>query len=219
MTPRQTCDIERVSQMNRGGLLSDTKHFRPIDHEMLGEAARRMHPGMDRRTLRTRQSLHQALIRLVMERGYDEVSVADIADAANVGRSTFYAHFTDKDDLLRSGIGYLKSMLIDPSGDGADPLQFSRYLTEHLREQRKLYRAMMQGGSGPIILSSLRGSIGDLVRDGLRKRRKAAPDEIEVQFVVGAYVAVVTWWLDRGAKEPAAWIEGRFREMADTAVS
>src|SRR5690349_13693927 len=109
---------------------------------MLGEAAQRLHPGIDRRTLRTRQALHQALIRLVMERGYDQVSVADIADAANVGRSTFYAHFTDKDDLLRSGIGYLKSMLIDPSSDGSDPLEFSRFLTEHLHEQRKLYRAM-----------------------------------------------------------------------------
>jgi AcrR family transcriptional regulator len=205
--------------MNRGRLLSDTEHFRPIDHEMLGEAARRMHPGMDRRTLRTRQALHQALIRLVMERGYDEVSVADIADAANVGRSTFYAHFTDKDDLLRSGMGYLKSMLIDPAGDDPDPLQFSRFLTEHLREQRKLYRAMMQGGSGPIILSSLRASICEVVRDGLRKQRKAPPDEVEVQFIVGAYVAVATWWLDRGAKEPVAVIDGRFRELAMGALA
>ena len=194
--------------------MSDTEHFRPIDHELWGEAARRLHPGMDRRTLRTRQALHQALIGLVLERGYDQVTVADIADAANVGRSTFYAHFTDKDDLLRSGIGYLKLMLTDPSSDNSDPLQFSKFLTEHLRDQRKLYRAMMQGGSGPIILSSLRSSICDVVRDGLRKQRRASPDEIEVQFIVGAYVSVVTWWLDRGAKEPVATIDGRFRELA-----
>lgn len=199
--------------------MSDTEHFGPIDHEMLGEAAQRLHPGIDRRTLRTRQALHQALIRLVMERGYDQVSVADIADAANVGRSTFYAHFTDKDDLLRSGIGYLKSMLIDPSSDGSDPLEFSRFLTEHLHEQRKLYRAMMRGGSGPVILSSLRASICDVVRDGLRRCRAAVPDEIEVQFVVGAYVSVVTWWLDRGGKEAAAVIDARFRRLAEGALT
>ena len=90
--------------------MSDTEHFATFDHEKMAEAARRMHPGMDRRTLRTRQALHQALFRLVLERGYDQTSVADIADTANVGRSTFYAHFTDKDDLLAYGIGYLRTM-------------------------------------------------------------------------------------------------------------
>jgi AcrR family transcriptional regulator len=186
---------------------------------MFGEAARRAHPGMDRRTLRTRQALHQALIRLVLERGYDQITVADIAEAANVGRSTFYAHFTDKDDLLRSGIGYLKSMLTDPSGDRSDPLQFSTFLTEHLREQRKLCRALMQGASGPIILSSLQASICEVVRDGLRHRRRVSPDEIEVQFIVGAYLSLVTWWLDRGAKESVATIDRRFRELAIGALA
>jgi AcrR family transcriptional regulator len=198
--------------------LSDTEHFSPIDHEKVAEAERRLHPGMDRRTLRTRQALHRALLRLIVERGYDQVAVADIATAANVGRSTFYAHFTDKDDLLRYGLSYLKTMLVDPSGDETDPLRFSLFLTDHLREQRKLNQAMMKGGAGPIVLASLRASICEVVRDALRKQRGGAPDEIEVQFVVGAYLAVVTWWLDRGAKEPAARIDMKFRELAKGAL-
>jgi AcrR family transcriptional regulator len=198
--------------------LSDTEHFGPIDHEMFAEASRRQHPGMDRRTLRTRHALHHALLKLVVERGYDQVTVADIADAANVGRSTFYAHFTDKDDLLRHGIGYLKSMLTDPSGDSTDPLGFSRFLTEHLRDQRKLYRAMMQGGAGPIILASLRGSICEIVRDGIAAQRGQRPAEIEVQFIAGAYLAVATWWLDRGAKESPASVDEQFRRLAAGAL-
>jgi AcrR family transcriptional regulator len=194
--------------------LSDTEHFGPIDHEMFGEAARRLHSGIDRRTLRTRQALHQALLRLSVERGYDQVSVADIADAANVGRSTFYAHYTDKDDLLRQGLGYLKAMLIDVANDGANPLQFSEFLTEHLREQRQLYQAMMKTGAGSIILTTLRTSLCDIVRSGLRKQRGSAPDEFEVQFVVGAYFAVATWWLDRGARETASAIDEKFQRLA-----
>jgi AcrR family transcriptional regulator len=199
--------------------LSDTEHFGSIDHEMFGEAAKRLHAGIDRRTLRTRQALHQALLRLTVEKGYDQMSVADIADAANVGRSTFYAHYTDKDDLLRQGIGYLRTMLTDPGQDGSDPLQFSRFLTEHLREQRRLYQAIMQSSAGAIVITSLRDSLCDIVRNGLRKRRGSASDEIEVQFVVGAYVAVATWWLDRGAKEPVEAIDQKFRSLAMGALN
>jgi AcrR family transcriptional regulator len=200
-------------------MLSDTEHFAPIDHENIAEAARRMHPGMDRRTLRTRQALHQALMRLVHERGYDQITVADIADAANVGRSTFYAHFTDKDDLLRLGLSYLRTMFIDPPGDDTGPLCFSRFLTEHLRDQRKLQRALMQSSAGSIVIGSLREAICEVVRRGLRVDRGKAPDEIEVQFIAGAYLAVVTWWLDRGAKEPPQVIDERFRNLAKRAMA
>ena len=206
------------SQATRYVLLSDTEHFASIDHENIAEAAKRMHPGMDRRTLRTRQALHQALIRLVLERGYDQITVADIADAANVGRSTFYAHFTDKDDLLKYGIGYLRTMLSDPPGDETGPLRFSRFLTEHLRDQKKLQRALMQSSAGSIVIGALRESICDVVRQGLRAERSKAPDEIEVQFIAGAYLAVVTWWLDRGGKEPPASIDRTFRMLAEGAL-
>ena len=199
--------------------MSDTEHFAPIDHENMVEAARRMHPGMDRRALRTRQALHQALIRLVLERGYDQITIADIADAANVGRSTFYAHFTDKDDLLRHGISYLSAMLKEPPDKESGPLGFSRFLTEHLKDQKKLQRALMQSSAGSIIIGSLREAICDVVRGGLRVERGKAPDEVEVQFVAGAYLAVVTWWLDRGAKETPAAINQRFRLMATGALT
>lgn len=199
--------------------MSGTEHFPSIDHEKIAEAARRMHPGMDRRTLRTRQALHQALIRLVLERGYDQVTVADIADAANVGRSTFYAHFTDKDDLLRHGISYLGAMLREPPDQEPGPLGFSRFLTEHLRDQKTLQRALMQSSAGSIVIGSLREAICDALRRGLRAERGKAPDEIEVQFVAGAYLAVVTWWLDRGAKEAPASIDESFRSMAYGALA
>ncbi len=199
--------------------MSDTEHYAPIDHEKIAEAARRMHPGIDRRTLRTRQALHQALIRLVLERGYDQITVGDIADAANVGRSTFYAHFTDKDDLLRHGISYLSAMLKEPPDKETGPLGFSRFLTEHLKDQKKLQRALMQSSAGPIIIESLREAICDALRRALRTERGKAPDEIEVQFVAGAYLAVVMWWLDRGAKETPAAIDERFRRLARGALA
>ena len=58
----------------------------------------------DRRIQKTKNLLHDALGYLIREKPYDAIVVQEILDRANVGRSTFYMHFRDKDDLLVSGI-------------------------------------------------------------------------------------------------------------------
>ena len=65
----------------------------------------------DRRVLRTRRQLRTALINLILERGWDAVSVSDVCARADVGRSTFYAHFADKEELLFSGFEELHATL------------------------------------------------------------------------------------------------------------
>ena len=57
---------------------------------------------VDRRIQRTRQLLEDALIALILEKGYDKITVQNIFDQANAGRSTFYSHFLDKDDLMEN---------------------------------------------------------------------------------------------------------------------
>ena len=76
---------------------------------------------IDRRVARTRGMLHEALLSLIIEKGYEAVSVEDICERANVGRSTFYAHFTGKDDLKRSGLGHLRQATPGSCSD-PDPL-------------------------------------------------------------------------------------------------
>jgi len=67
--------------------------------------------GIDRRVLRTRRALQHAFLRLITEKGYDAVSIQDICEAADVGRSTFYLHFASKDDLKRAGLEHLRHAL------------------------------------------------------------------------------------------------------------
>ena len=57
---------------------------------------------VDRRIQRTRQLLEDALIALILEKGYDKITVQNIFDQANAGRSTFYSHSLDKDDLMEN---------------------------------------------------------------------------------------------------------------------
>ena len=209
--------------------MSDKRHHGHFVHENMPGMFTEPEPGIDRRSRRTRQALHQALIRLIVERGYDEITVADIADAADTGRSTFYAHFTDKDDLLRSAGGYLRRVLVmeheaaaASSGIAEDRiLGFSRFMTAHLYEQRQIFHALMRGQGGPIFLEMIRDVLCEIVRKELPASPSGEPleREVAVQFVVGGYITVVTWWLRSGAKQDPNAVEAAFRAIASSGLA
>jgi AcrR family transcriptional regulator len=98
-----------------------------LDGEIVRKEVREMPPNdLDRRVQKTRKLLQDALIELVAEKGYEAVSIREILDKANVGRSTFYAHFQDKDQLLHSILDRLdelfevhKKRLLDATKNGA----------------------------------------------------------------------------------------------------
>ena len=93
----------------------------------------------DRRSQRTRQLLSDALVALILEKRYDAITVQDILDRANVGHSTFYTHFYDKDDLLLSDLDALLARLhqvIDDGSHGPSVLVPSLALFRHVHEER-----------------------------------------------------------------------------------
>ncbi|CAN7384980.1 TetR/AcrR family transcriptional regulator [Pararhizobium sp. LjRoot235] len=179
---------------------------------------------IDRRVARTRRSLHQALISLILAKGYDPITVEEICEAANVGRSTFYLHYTSKDDLKRSGLDSLRRHLdatarAAQSERGSRRFGFSLAMFEHAREHVDLYRALAGSRGGAVALGTIRQILSDLVRDELaadgdRGSPDAIPRELVAQYVVGAYMAVLTWWLDGGTKLPPDRIDAIFRRLA-----
>jgi AcrR family transcriptional regulator len=186
---------------------------------------------IDRRVARTRATLQQAHISLILEKGYDAITVDDICNAANVGRSTFYAHYTSKDDLRRSGLEHLRKELVDrqkdalaKSGNIRDrSLGFSLAMFEHARDHIDLYRALVGGRGGAIALGTIRHILSGLIRNELaatvdKKSADVIPRELVVQYVVGSFMAVMTWWLDGGAKLPPGQIDAMFRRLATEGI-
>ena len=113
---------------------------------------------LDRRVQKTRKLLQDALIELVAEKGYESVSIQEILDRANVGRSTFYSHFQDKNQLLHSILEHLdelfeqhKKQLLEATKnvgnlDNTDPLQsFSPTLNlfQFVGLNHRFFRAML----------------------------------------------------------------------------
>ena len=119
--------------------MSRIEHARRLDRQRGAEVAER---AIDRRVARTRKALHHALISLIQKKDYEAITIEEICDVANVGRSTFYAHYTSKDDLHRSGIEHLRKALVDrqkevpaqPSQIGRPRLSFRRRLLTIPRE-------------------------------------------------------------------------------------
>jgi len=187
---------------------------------------------IDRRISRTRAMLQHALTSQILKKGYEAVTIQDICDEANVGRSTFYAHYTNKDDLKRSGFEHLRKQLVDrqreaeaASGDiESRSLGFSLTMFEHARDHIDLYRALVGGRGGAVSLGQIRQILSDLVRNEFvatagKNSADVVPRELVVQYVVGAFMAVMTWWLDGGAKLPPERIDAIFRRLATEGIT
>jgi AcrR family transcriptional regulator len=168
----------------------------------------------DRRVLRSRRRLQEALVALILERGYAAVTVQAVLDRADVGRATFYAHFSGKEALLLSIFDELRASLrrelasITPAtvarfGNGVGLLQ---PLFAHAAENRRLYRALLGSREGAGLLQALREMLATPLREHLQTafaqhgRQPTTSRATDVELVVAAFVSavlgVLVWWLE-----------------------
>lgn len=156
----------------------------------------------DLRQKRTDQFLVNALLQLMEERPFQELSVVDICQRAMVHRTTFYAHFEDKHALLRYAIGALQGEFEAAGGDRSDyPSQRAYFLAvfrnalHFLREHRKLYLSGLAGGGTELRL------LEDVVSARLVEAADGgSPDpELASHFYAGGVLAMLRWWLEQDA--------------------
>jgi AcrR family transcriptional regulator len=158
-------------------------------------------PRDDRRINRTKRALRQALVELMIEQGYERTSVQDLIDRADVGRSTFYAHYADKDALLRENISDLSVFLRSKSGKPTRSkehvaLSFSLPMLEHLAEVREVFLLQLGPRRDRTVQEYIHEMLCEVVREDLSSRAEpsATPAEVIVEFIVGTFMAVTSWW-------------------------
>ena len=160
----------------------------------------------DRRVQRTRELLQKALIELLSECGYDAITVQQIVDRANVGRTTFYAHYNSKDDLFMSchkaivsRFQYLhsnpESLLLPEAPSG----MIAAY--RHLMNARTMLYPIFQGGDSLLILRRIRDRSAQEIKASLHvlfaDSDTTVPLDVLANYLAGAQIALLQWWLEK----------------------
>lgn len=186
----------------------------------------------DRRVARSRRRLKEALSALLVERDYDQITVQEICDRADVGRSTFYLHFESKEDLLFAGVDQHLMRLVEerPEARSVEEdrlrFRFTLPLLRHVRLHRRFFEATILGGSDARLREVSAGLFTDLV---LAELRRMAPDGVGqpvegvdagglrlayARVIVGGFMALLDWWLRSADHLPAEAVDEVFQRFA-----
>ena len=183
---------------------------------------------MDRRVQRTRQLLNDALVSLIVEKGYNSITVQDIIDRANLGRSTFYAHYQDKEDLLLSGLEDLVHSLIwgvenspmEDEGNGERPLILSALpIFRHVQEQYDLHKALVGGRGVDVIIKAFQNNLSGRIQEQIELllpdgQTPSAPPPVMANYLAGTLLTLLIWWLDNNMPYPPERMDEMFQALA-----
>jgi AcrR family transcriptional regulator len=167
---------------------------------------------VDPRIRRTRKMMLDSLLSLIIEKGFDAVSVTDIAERAMINRTTFYNHYEDKGDLLERGMEEVLDSLRGAQGEpNPDPGAAVRdapppalvAVFRHFAENERFYRAMLGPNGVPSFAAKLRQSSEAIIRERLEflaaqsDRKPSVPLELVIQYAVSSYTGIAVWWLEQ----------------------
>jgi AcrR family transcriptional regulator len=196
--------------------------------KLYGNGAVRMkRESVDRRVQRTRQLLNDALMSLIVEKGYDSITVQNIIDRANLGRSTFYAHYQDKDDLLLSGIEEVVHSLVrgvensrvEHEGNGERPQILSTApMFRHATQQYHLHKAIVGGRGIDLIIESIQDHLSAHIQEQIELLvpdggTTSVPPEVMATYLAGTVLTLLNWWLDNDMPYPPERMDEMFQEL------
>ncbi len=177
----------------------------------------------DRRIERSRRLLRKALMELILEKGYDTITVEEITARADLGRTTFYLHYKDKEELLLKSLEAVAQELleqIDAHRNGADqyrePGAAIRIVFQHASENADLYHIILKGGAAVKALDQLHAVVAETAARFIEDYLKMSGVQLDVPVeVLAAYFATsllgfLTWWLRRGMPEGLEEITGMY---------
>jgi len=175
----------------------------------------------DRRSQRTQQTLMDALIALLAVKHYDEISINDIIDRANVGRSTFYAHYQGKDDLLKSGFERVLDMLIHHisfSEADQDLRLDTTQLFRHAQGHYELYRTLVWGSGFDLLTKDGHAALSAKFQENFTQLLSGKPEpsiplDVLSYSMAGTLLILLKWWLDNKMPYSPEYMDEIFQRL------
>lgn len=180
---------------------------------------------MDRRQQKTREAIFKAFSSLLEKKSYTHITVQEILDTANIGRSTFYAHFETKDELLKAVCRELFGHIIDSAmdkththglySDEEAPQSVFCHLLQHLNENDNNILGLLSCENSEIFLRYFKDSLNELIQIQFvnhdRKQNQELPQDFLVNHISGSFVEMVLWWLKDKQKHTPEELDRYFR--------
>jgi len=190
-------------------------------NKLVAEPKEKARRKIDARVKRTRDQLGYALIQLIVEKPINDVTVQDVLDRASVGRSTFYLHYRDKDDLLVSQLEmFLETMsnVLSERKERSNRVAPVAEMFAHIGNQNKLYRVLSDSGHLKDFFELAEGHFARGIERRLRESGRLAkiPQRelaARASALSGSLLSLLRWWLDRGEKETPETMDEMFHRM------
>lgn len=183
----------------------------------------------DRRILKTRQAIHEALLSLMQEKQYNKITIQDIIDRANVGRSTFYSHFATKDELLLSSVEHLFEMLDkylkDYTGSDGDKQRMIPVaeLFDHIRENSRIIKGLMKAEGADLFFDKVQAYWNSKIEGYLlsrlpEKKEPKVPVAILTNHISGTLISLLKWWINNKMKYTPTQMDQYFQQLIDPCI-
>lgn len=184
---------------------------------------------MDRRQKKTRDAIFEAFTSLLSKKNYNQISVQDIIDRADIGRTTFYSHFETKDYLLKELCEELFGHIIDtamglPHGQyhyccGSETDSVFLHLLKHLQENDMNILGLLSSQNNDIFLRYFQSNLKKLIltqyaQPGLLSK-SPLPQDYLVNHIASSFVETVNWWLSHNMKEQPEVINEYFLSVIE----
>jgi len=180
----------------------------------------------DRRTRRTRHKVNGALVDLIKEKRFDDITVQNLIERAGVGRSTFYSHYRDKEDVFEHQWQQLNQHLadqIDWTKAGRESFFPVIPFFQHLqREAQSFYRGLVRSGKVDAIFNSgveyLSHHIEAALIQRLNSREIAVPIPVLSHYLANEFFGLLKWWLDADMPYPAEAMDKMFHRLVNPTI-
>lgn len=182
---------------------------------------------LDRRALRTRAALREALLTLMTERGWEAISVQDVCERADIARSTFYLHYASKDELLQGGFRDLQAHLQAVAGaprrgrvrtEGWSGFRFSPGLIDHIYDNHALFRRMIGRRSGFAVQQRFREMVLRLIDHELPALDGELPRAAVVRQLAAALAELIAWSVEQRTPMATEQLAAAFDRIAAAMV-
>jgi AcrR family transcriptional regulator len=161
------------------------------------------------------------MMELLSEKTYDAITVQDILDRANIGRSTFYAHYYDKEDVLESITGQMLDLFSQGMQQAkTGPELFPGLeLFRHAKQMHQQLQVLLKGQSGEVLLKTTQALLSKNIEQNLatalsEKRTPSVPLEVVSQYLAGAFLNLLKWWLEAEMPYSPERMDEMFQQLA-----